>query len=110
MQMPKSHTSYAHIIIMIIIIIIIIIILWAPVIIIITIVLGYRLLAKYNRAILKLIITTTGVVIPLSWPRTVASSLSIHMDAVFITALVVRFIVKPVLKPSFQWRAINPME
>ena len=69
-----------------------------------------RLLAKYNRAMTKLIITTTGVVVPLSWPRKVPSSLSIHMDAVFITALVIRFLVKPIREPPFQWSVINPME
>ena len=69
-----------------------------------------RLLAKYNRAMRKLMITTTGVVVPLSWPRTVPNSLSIHMDAIFITAFVVRFLVNPILEPSFQWSVINPME
>ena len=69
-----------------------------------------RLLAKYNRAMTKLKITTTGIVVPLSWPRKVPNSLAIHMDAIFITALVVRFLVKPVVKAPFQWSVINPME
>ena len=69
-----------------------------------------RLLAKYNRATRKPMITAAGVVVPLSWLRTVPTSHSIHMDAVFITALVVRFLVNPIVKAPFQWSVINPME